>query len=286
MTAAALALVLGSALVHATWNLLAKRSQGGLAFVWLLSVFTAVIYAPVAAVYVWLERPVLSAAHAGAALVSSAIHVGYFLCLQRGYRVGDLSLVYPLARGTGPALATVLAIAVLGERPSPPALLGAGLVVLSVLVLTGNPAVGRAATPAILYGLATGAFIGLYTVWDGYAVRVLGAPPVIFTYMGEVGRLVLLAPLMLARIGPGEPARTWHESRWEVLGVAALSPLAYIMVLTAMTFTAVSLVAPAREVSILVGSVFGAVLLREGFSGRRLLGAAGMVAGVVLLATG
>ncbi len=285
MTAAALALVLGSALVHATWNLLAKRSRGGLGFVWLLSLFTAVIYAPVAAVYMWLERPALTAAHAGAALVSSAIHVGYFLCLQRGYRVGDLSLVYPLARGTGPALATVLAIAVLGERPSATALMGAALVVLSVMVLTGSPRGGRASTPAILYGLATGAFIGLYTVWDGYSVRVLGAAPVLFLYMGEVGRLAILAPLMLARMSPGEPRRTWRESRWEVLGVATLSPLAYIMVLTAMTFTAVSLVAPAREVSILVGSVFGAVLLREGFSVRRLIGAIGMVAGVVLLAT-
>lgn len=286
MTAAALALVLGSALVHATWNLLAKRSRGGLAFLWLLTVLTAALYAPVAAVYVWLAHPTLTVAQAGAALVSSAIHVGYFLCLQAGYRAGDMSLVYPLARGSGPALATVLAIALLGERPSGVALAGAALIVLSVLVLTSSGRAGAGTTKAILFGLATGAFIGVYTVWDGYAVRTLGAQPLLYNYLGEVGRLVLLAPLMLARVQPSETRTAWREHRWEVIGVAALSPLAYLMVLSAMTFTPVSLVAPARELSILVGSVFGAVLLREGFSGRRLLGAVGMVAGVVLLATG
>src|SRR5690606_31671739 len=113
-----------------------------------------------------------------------------------------------------------------------------------------------------------------------------GAPPVVYLYLGEVGRLVLLAPFVLARLSSGEPARTWRESRWEALGVATLSPLAYLLVLTAMTFTPVSLVAPAREVSILVGAAFGALLLREGFARRRLAGAAGMVAGVVLLALG
>lgn len=287
MTAAALALVLGSALLHATWNLLAKRAGGGVAFLWLLTVGTAVIYAPVAGLYLYLARPALTAAHAGAALVSSAIHVGYFLCLQRGYRVGDLSLVYPLARGSGPAIATALAVVMLGERPSATALAGAAVVVLSVAVLTGwrRPSSG-AGRAAVLYGLGTGVFIGAYTVWDGYAVQTLGAPPVLYLYLGEVGRLVLLAPLVLSRLSSGEPARTWRESRREAVGVAALSPLAYLLVLTAMSFTPVSLIAPAREVSILVAAALGAVLLREGFAGRRLAGAAGMVAGVVLLALG
>lgn len=288
MTAAALALVLGSALIHATWNLLAKRARGGVAFLWLLTAGTAAIYAPVAGLYAYLSRPALTGWHALAALVSSAIHVCYFLCLQRGYRVGDLSLVYPLARGSGPAIATVLAVALLGERPSAAALCGAALVVLSVAVLTGwrrqgSPGGGRA---AVLYGLGTGVFIGAYTVWDGWAVRALGAPPVLYLYLGEVGRLALLAPFVLARLEAGEPARTWRQSRWEALGVAALSPLAYLLVLTAMSFTPVSLIAPAREVSILVGAALGALLLREGFAGRRLAGAAGMVAGVVLLALG
>jgi drug/metabolite transporter (DMT)-like permease len=290
LTAAALALVIGSALLHATWNLLAKRARGGVAFLFLLTAGTAVVYAPVAAVYGLLARPQLTAGHAAAAFVSGIIHVGYFVCLQRGYRAGDLSLVYPLARGSGPAIATVLAILVLGERPSAPALCGAALVVLSVLVLTGRRAPGSTAggsgRAAVLYGLATGVFIGAYTVWDGWAVRTLGAPPVLYLYMGEVSRLVLLAPLVLTRLPAGELASAWREGRREALGVSVLSPLAYLLVLTAMSFTPVSLIAPAREVSILVGAALGALLLREGFAGRRLAGAAGMVAGVVLLSLG
>ncbi len=287
MTTAALALVLGSALLHATWNLLAKRARGGAAFLWLLTLATVAVYAPAAGFYAYVQRPELGAAHVGAALVSSAIHVGYFLCLQRGYRVGDLSLVYPLARGSGPVVATALAVVVLGERPSGLALAGGGLVVLSVAVLTGfrlpTTDDGRA---AVLFGLATGAFIGAYTAWDGYAVRVLGAPPLVYLYLGEVGRLLLLVPFVLVRLRPGELARAWRESRREAIGVGALSPLAYLLVLTALTFTPVSLVAPAREVSILVGAALGALVLREGFAGRRLAGAVGMVAGVVLLALG
>src|SRR5690606_9409025 len=104
MSALALALVLGSAALHANWNLLAKRAKGGVEFLWLFALLTVAVYAPIAAIYYVLVRPELTLQHLGLALVSSAIHVGYFTCLQRGYRAGDLSLVYPLARGSGPAL--------------------------------------------------------------------------------------------------------------------------------------------------------------------------------------
>ena len=283
MTGLALALVLGSAFLHATWNLLAKRAKGGVEFLWVFAIVTVAVYAPVAGVYFYLARPTFTLTHLGLALVSSAIHVGYFVCLQRGYRAGDLSLVYPLARGSGPALATVLAIVLLGERPGPQALAGTAFVVLSVFVLSGGRAVlGRDQRTAVLYGLATGVFIASYTVWDGYSVGHLGAAPVLFTFAGEVGRVVLLAPAMVGR--GAEAARVWREHRLEVVGVAVLSPLAYILVLTAMQFTPVSLVAPTREISILIGTLLGTRLLQEGQGPRRLVGALGMVIGVALLA--
>lgn len=285
MTALALALVFGSAFVHATWNLLAKRAAGGVEFVWLVSVVALVGYAPVLAVYLWLERPEFTLQHAWLALVSALVHVCYFVSLQRGYRAGDLSLVYPLARGSGPALATALAVIFLGERPGAQALLGTLLVVSSVFVLTGAGARGRGgAAPrrAIVYGLVTGGFISLYTTWDAYAVGHAGASPVVFMLAGEVFRALLLAPVAL-RNRP-EVARIWRRARGATVGVALLSPLAYLMILTAMQFTPVSLVAPAREVSILIGTVLGARLLAEGEWRRRLLGALGMVAGVALLA--
>lgn len=284
MTLLALALVLAAAVLHATWNLLAKRARGGVEFVWLFASLTLVAYAPAVAAYVWWAHPQVRAPQLWFAAVSSLLHVAYFVALQRGYRAGDLSLVYPLARGSGPALATVLAVVALGERPGALGLAGAGLVVVSVFVLSGGavrrgPAGGG---KALGYGLATGVFIGIYTVWDGYAVSRLGISPLLYSYLSEVGRVLLLAPL--AWHGRAALARAWRQSRNAAWGIAVLSPLAYILVLSAMTLAPISLVAPAREVSILIGTLMGARLLAEGQASRRLLGALGMVVGVALLA--
>ena len=276
--------MLGSACLHATWNLLAKRAKGGNGFLYLFTLLTLAVYGPAVLVYVMVVRPTFTLTHLAFAVGSGVIHVGYFVCLQRGYRVGDLSLVYPLARGSGPALAAVLAVVVLGERPDLRAVVGTAMVVLSVFVLTGGRGLLRPdRRAAVVYGLLTGLFIGCYTVWDGYAVGVLAAAPLLFTYSGEASRVLILSPWM-ARNRP-EISAAWRDHRWEAIGVAVLSPLAYLLVLSAMRFTPVSLVAPTREISILIGTVLGTRLLAEGEGRRRLLGAAGMVIGVALLAT-
>ncbi len=199
MSLLALGLVVGSAFLHASWNLLAKRVAGGVEFVWLFATVSLVCFLPAVALYVWLAQPVFTTTHALLAAVSSLLHVAYMVLLQRGYRVGDLSLVYPLARGSGPALATLLAVLVLGERPGAQALLGTLLVVGSVLVLTGGPSANRRNRHlAVVYGLATGMVIGLYTIWDGYAVGHAGAAPLLFLVAAEAGRVLLLAPLAVA----------------------------------------------------------------------------------------
>ncbi len=285
MTLLALGLVLAAALLHASWNLLAKRAQGGAEFVWLFATLTLVAYAPAVVAYLLLAHPTLRPMAVLFALVSSVLHVAYFVTLQRGYRVGDLSLVYPLARGSGPALAALLAISVLGERPGTLGIAGGILIVLSVFVLTGSGARGAPSgggRPALVYGLTTGLFIGGYTVWDGYAVAHLGASPLLYSYLSEAGRALLLAPV--AWRGRAAVAQAWRDSRGAAWGIAVLSPLAYILVLTAMTFTPISLVAPAREISILVGTLMGTRLLAEGQGSRRMAGAFGMVLGVTLLA--
>ena len=284
MSLLALTLVLTSAVLHATWNLLAKRSNGGAVFTWLFAALTSIIYAPVAATFYLITRPTLTLAHLGITAVSAAIHVAYFLSLQRGYRAGDLSLVYPLARGTGPLLATVAAILFLGERPTYLALTGTALVVFSVFMLAGgfdalSSGRNRSAT---LYGLLTGLFIACYTVWDGYAVSVALIPPLLFFWLSEVIRTLFLLPVALKN--PAEVRREWREHKREALGIALLSPLAYVLVLTALVFTPVSYVAPTREVSILIGTLFGARLLAEEDGARRLVAASGMVLGVALLA--
>src|SRR3954471_3202914 len=117
MSALALALVLCAAVAHATWNLLAKRSGGALAFVWLFSAVGTVVFAFPAAVALAVERPPLGGAQLLFVFGSGVLHIGYFLLLQTGYRAGDLSLVYPSARGSGVLLATIGGIVIFGEDP-------------------------------------------------------------------------------------------------------------------------------------------------------------------------
>lgn len=281
MTALATALVLASALMHATWNLLAKRAAGGLEFLWLLSLVTVVAYAPAVVVYLAVTRPEITPTHAALAFASAILHVAYFTALQRGYRIGDLSLVYPLARGSGPVLATLLAVVALGERPGPLALVGTALVVASVFVLSGGGRARSGHGAAIAYGLLTGLAIAAYTVLDAFAVGHAGAAPLLYLLLADTGRVALLTPAALARWRTVRA--TWRAHRKEVVGVGLLSPLAYLLVLSALQLAPVSVVAPMREVSILFASVLGARALAEGDTWRRGLGALGMVVGIALL---
>lgn len=289
MTPVALTLVLLSAVAHAVWNLCAKRAGGGALFVWLFEALAALLYAPLALYVIVAQRPRLGMLGFAFLGGSTLLHLAYYLILQRGYSVGDLSLVYPLARGTGPTLSTAAAIAFFGERPTPLALAGAVMVAAGVVILVSGPrapeAVGGASARwAIGYGLLTGVTIAAYTLWDKRAVSVLLIPPLLLNWGNDVGRAALLLPLALRR--RGEVATLWR-ARWrEALGVAILSPLSYILVLTALVFTPVSYVAPAREVSILFGAALGARLLAEGQGGRRLVAAGTMVLGVGALALG
>ena len=272
----AILLVLSAAVAHAGWNLFAKRvPDGGALFVWLAAVWGVVFQLPFAVVVVAHEG--MAASWWLAFGISGVIHLGYFVLLQRGYRAGDLSVVYPLARGTGPLLSVVAAVWLLGERPGAVALAGALAVVAGVFVIGG---LGTGA--GMGYGLATGALIASYTLWDAHAVTALATPPVVLMCGSALVESVLLAPYALAR--RETVGRIWRDHRTAVLAVAVLSPLAYVLVLFAMRLAPVSLVAPARELSIVIGSLGAWLLLGEPNPARRLSGAVIVLAGVAAIA--
>lgn len=285
MTALALGLLMAAALGHAVWNFLAKRAAAGVPFVWLFSALGAGFYAPLAAAVVALQRPPLGPAQLGFMAGTAVLHLAYFVLLQGGYAVGDLSVVYPLARGTGPLLATAAAIALFGERPSPLALAGACLVVAGAFTVArrgGGP--GGARPRGVAAGLLVGALIACYTLWDKHAVGVLRVPPLLQDWAANFGRAALLTPLALRR--RAALRETWRRHRGEAAAIGLLAPLSYILVLTAMAFTPVSYVAPAREVSVLVGTFLGSRVLGEGEARRRLAAAGLMLVGLVALAAG
>jgi len=282
MTLLALALVLSSAVVHASWNYLSKRVQGGAGFIWLMSCVTFVLYAPLALI-VFLTNP-FQISYLGWMMGSAILHIFYFILLNRGYRTGDMSLVYPLARGTGPMISTLAAIVFLGERPTVVGVFGALLIGVGVVILTANPDKIKNvnARCALRYALLTGVVIALYTLWDKQAVSAALIPPLLYDWGNNALRILFLTPYALTH--RDEVRHHMRVHRWETFGVALLSPLSYILVLTALTFSPVSSIAPAREISILIGTFMGAKLLAEGDSSRRLAAASVMLVGIVVLA--
>ena len=286
MSGLALALVLSAAVIHASWNYLLKRSGGGTAFVWLFAVLSALIYLPLAAGVLWWTRPPLTSMSFVLMGASALIHTAYYMLLDRGYRSGDLSLVYPLARGSAPLVTVCVAVLLLGEQPSALAIAGAALIALGAISLTGNVRNLRASgsLAAVVFALLTGCTIASYTVVDKLAVAAFFVPPLVQDWASNLGRVVIMTPMALRQ--PEELRTVWRRCRGDIIGVAVLCPLSYILVLSAMVFTPVSYVAPAREISILIGALIGARLLAEEHAARRLAGAGAMVAGIVCLAVG
>jgi len=283
MTFAALFLVLLAALTHACWNIYAKYAAASRHFVWLFSAGSVLVYGPVVLAVVWVEQPAFEARHWLALAATSVLHLLYSLSLQTGYRHSDLSVVYPIARGTGPLLSFIGAALWLGEKPTTQSIAGLVLIVGGILLVAGI--VGhhrRAPRVGVAYGLLTGAFIAAYTLNDGYAVKVLLISPFIIDFTGNLFRMVVLAPRAWQdRASVAAEARTFRKP---VIIVSVLGPLGYILVLFAMRMAPVSHVAPARELSTLVGAWFGSRLLREDSGPWRVAGAALIVAGVIALA--
>ena len=288
MTPFALALVLLAAVLHATWNLCAKRAGGGLPFVWLVGAVICSCYVPVLAVCAWRGHPALPAGALPWILGSGVLKTSYALLLQRGYRTGDFSLIYPLARGTGPLLSTLAAIAFLGERPSLLALAGGLVIIVAIFFLTDGTRLFHESRAhlrnAITYGAISGVFIAAYTVWDRHGVAQLAIPPLLYDAGTAFTQLALLTPFALRR--RAEVAAEWRGKKHWAIAIALLSPVAYVLVLTALAIAPVSYVAPAREVSIVIGAFLGAKLLRESDGRRRGWAAVAMAAGVIALALG
>lgn len=256
------------------------------------------MWAPAGAWITWREAGGYGALQWGLIVASGAVHVLYYGALLTGYRRGDLSVVYPLARGTGPLITAVVASLWLGERPGLRGWAGVMGIVAGIVLLAGGPALwrrlryGEASTDPRLraglrWGALTGLFIASYSLIDGYAVKHGGVSPIAVDYLGSLARLPLTLVLLWGwpREGPlalAECARRWWRP---ALLIGAVSPVSYVLVLYAATLAPLSQVAPAREVSMLFAALFGGQLLGERDRAWRLLGAACIGLGVAVLAT-
>lgn len=284
MSTVALALILVSAGIHATWNLFAKRLPGGAEGTWLFTTISTVAFAPlVVVVVIWTGyRP--DGRDWIFLLGTGVLQTLYFTVLRRGYASGDLSIVYPLARGTGPLAAIALAIVLIGERPGPLTIAGAATITAGTFLLATPFRGAGDHHAAVRFGLAIGIIIGIYTAWDGYAVGTLAIPALVLIWCADVGRSLLLLPVAVRRADAIRSA--WNSHRLEITSIGILSTTSYLLVLLAMTIAPVSSIAPAREVSIVIGTVLGMIVLGEPVGPRRILASVVIAAGVVVVALG
>jgi drug/metabolite transporter (DMT)-like permease len=282
----ALALVLTAAVLHALWNLAAKGvTEDRLLFIWTYAVLTAALLLPVGVVWMVVTDEMPSPIWVAAAALSAAMHICYQVTLQKGYAEGDLNLVYPLARGTGPLLTFVVAVTVLGERPGVIAAVGVLLVVAGVLLISWSPRTTHANPwPGVLWGTLTGVAIAAYTLWDSHAVTDLEVPPLPYFILNVVVQVPALTFMARRRI-PGI-RRAWPGLARPALTVAVLSSVAYVLVLVAMQQAPVALVAAARESSIVVGALLGWLALGETRGAHRLAGSVVVASGITAIVLG
>ena len=296
MTLHAFTLIIAAGIIHAFWNIVAKKAGGDARFSLFTSVLNALVWLPVGW---WVGKDVVPqwGLNEWAFVSASALlHIFYFVTLLRGYRVADLTVVYPLARGSGPLISSMVAVLFLGEHLSSLGAVGIAAVVAGVFLIAGGPAMLRAATrpgpgeardrtiKGLYYGLLTGLFIAAYTVVDSYAVKVMLLSPILLDYMGNLVRVVMLAPLGM--MNWAETRRLWLQQWRFALVVAIFSPMAYVLVLYAVQTAPISHVAPAREVSMLFAALIGGKLLGEGDRLLRIAGALLIGVGVVALGLG
>src|SRR5664279_276766 len=206
MPATALGFVLVAAMLHAVWNVVAKRTGGDARFALIAALFLLGLWAPLGVWAAWGVLPGWGAAEWTVLLASAIVHVVYFTTLLRGYRLSDLTVVYPVARGTGPLLASLGALLWLGESMSLVAACGVAGVAVGVFFIAGGPGLWakahdplqrRRVRAGLGWGAATGALIAGYTLIDGYAVKALLLSPILVDYVGNLFRVPFLLPAAL-----------------------------------------------------------------------------------------
>jgi len=294
----AIALVLIAATLHAAWNVLLKTSGDTLGTALRLQAFGSAVLVPIGVIG-WFAtgQPPIEPGGLGLAVISGVLEAAYFICLSAAYARGDLSLVYPLARGSAPLVAVVIGVVLLDERLAPAAWIGVACILAGIL-LVSRPwrairAAGRGHRGAIGFALATGATIAAYSAVDRLGTRTM-APWLYGAFLAVFATSFLWTSVGIGRrLGwiAASPARSGSPRRLIVGrdGLAGvLSLTAYLLILFAYSFAPLATVAPLRESGIVLAALWGSLRLGETTGGRdataRVAAAGLIVVGAVLLA--
>ncbi len=316
MSPLAFGLIAVAAVLHATWNVILKTAGDPLRTAGRAMTTSVVVGLPLAIVG-WLAvgRPSIPAEAIGLGIVSGLLEVAYFVLLAGAYRRGDLSVVYPIARGTAPLLSVAVGVLILGERLAPPGFAGVGALVAGILVvqqpwralswlqnrrapeatstIAGGDGDGRPANTAVLFALGTGVVIAAYSAVDRVGARLV-EPWLFAAIIFPVGAAGLAVWIRIVdwRNAAGSSAAVYplpQAAPWSRAGAAGIITLAaYLMILVAYTQAPLAVVAPLRESAVVLVSGWGSFRLGEATNGiegaRRIAGAVLVLAGAAFIA--
>lgn len=283
MSGTALALVLGSAAVHAFWNLIYKQSEDKIGFAFFKSLGSLAVLTPFA---VWGAATTPVAGEAWIRAIVSGVGYGlFFIFLSEGYATGDYSVVYPVSRGIGPALAALGGALILGEQLSPLGVTGVAVIIAAVVLISSlqgrTGARGeRRATP-VIWATLVGVVIAVYGVNDRVGVTL--AHPFTYLWLGILVSIVLQAPYCAVRVGLKSAYSAFRRNARSVLFASVLDTGSYILYLFALQHGPTAYVTPVRSVSVVIAAVLGGVVLRESQAGLRVCAAAAVAGGVLLI---
>ena len=285
-----IAIVAVSAALHVAWNIRLKTAGDPLkaATVGMLAATVGIVPAGVGA-WLVLGRPAIPVEGVLLGIVSGVIEAGYFVLLSAAYRRGDLSIVYPIARGTAPLLAVAIGVGLFGERLGVAGSLGVVLLLGGFMLLQQPWRVlqggGRALDPAIAFALATGVAIATYSAIDRIGSRLIS--PLSYAAILWVTTSIVLV-LWVRFVGGGDVlAGGRQQVRSAAIG-GWLTLAAYLLILWALSVAPLSGVAPLRESASVFAAAWGSVRLGEAVgrreAGRRIGASALIVVGAILLA--
>jgi drug/metabolite transporter (DMT)-like permease len=287
MSPTSIALVMFSAVMHASWNALARRTDDPFAFFFTLNLLAVLIWLPIALAAGWNET--LSQGDLAIMAASGALQVLYFSFLAAAYRRSGVTIVYPIARGTGVAIVPIAGVLIYGERPSMLGWFGIAATLIGIGIVAGSNWIhwkgfeGDQSQGAILFALSTGLVISTYSLVDKYGVEQVN--PVVYGYGLIVAAVAIQVPYVFSR--RRDAVKSQFRTNWKAAAAGAVLVLGtYMLVLIALAESNVGYVVPLRETSIVFALILGIFVLHEPISSLRLAAASVVACGAVCIAIG
>ena len=280
MPIVAIVLLFISAFLHTAWNLLLKRAREKYIATWWAVLIASLLFLPAMFFTGLPAREVWRLL-----LISVIAEVGYYVLLSAAYNDSDFSLVYPMARGAAPALIATWSVLFLRETLTVGGRIGLAVIILGLLIVGGSNLFNHHEKPhlrGILIALTLAVIISIYSTVDGAAVKRTAAFP--YAVMVFFLAPVLMTPLVLKKYGWSMLKTEFALDRWRIVSIGLLTVSAYLLALFAYALAPVSYAGAVREVSVVIGAFAGWRLLGEKLGPARVIGAAIIFAGILVIA--